>query len=285
MKRQNKGHQRIRKYKQVPNFLGQHFLHNKGIIYQLIEKADLTSTDTVLDIGAGNGALTLPLAEKAGKVIAVEVDPQYVRKLKEKTVNKRHVTIIEKDFLQMKLPKNPFCVVSSIPYAITTPILGKMLDQPQTPLERAVFVIEKGAAKRFTKQELTDPRILKWRMWFTLKMGRTISATQFSPPPGVDSAVLTVCRKKQPEIAVHHHARFTGLADYGLRNPHLDLREAFRGVFTPPQIKHLLHNLGVDRHTPIGLLNERHWGIVFQALLQYVPPFRWPKTKQYTHNY
>lgn len=260
------------------NFSAQHLLIDKHLIKDLILLANITPSDTVLDIGAGTGAITIPLAKKAAHVLAIENDPAYVQILSNKTCEENNIRIKQIDFLKIHLPKGPFCVVANIPYSITTPILTKLLDHPTSVLlQRAALLIEKGAAKRFTAARITDPRILKWRMWFDIRLVRTVSPNHFSPPPNVDSAVLTVCRKKSPELPPHHHGRFMALASHGLRHPHLPFFEALADVFTPPQITKLVKMLRVERNQPICSLNERQWGELYLAMLQHVQPFRWPK--------
>ena len=117
----------------------------------MVRLARLRPSDLVIDIGAGKGALTLPLAQRAGQVWAVENDTTFAAILREKTEAFPHVRVICKNILDCTLPKQPFCVVASIPYAITTPILDKML-HPHSNLKRAVLLIEWGAAKRFTAE-------------------------------------------------------------------------------------------------------------------------------------
>lgn len=275
----SKKSKRNSKRTETPNFSGQHLLINKGLIKQLVELADIQSSDLVLDIGAGQGAMTLPLAKKAAHVIAIEYDSAFVQKLIIKAREKNNIKIKQIDFLKYDLPKKPFNVVSNIPYSITTPIFAKMFDHPVTvPLQRAVFLIEKGAAIRFTaKNPITDPRILKWRMWFDFQLVRTVSPDHFSPPPRIDSAVLTVCRRKNPEVPVHHHRGFMALAKHGLRYAYSPIYVAFAGVFTPPQITRLVRMLGVQQTQPVCSLNEQQWGRLYLTMLQHVPSFRWPK--------
>lgn len=263
---------------ETPNFSGQHLLINKSLIKQLIDLANVQSSDLVLDIGAGQGAMTLPLAKKAAHVIAIEYDPAFVQKLMIKTKEENNIRIKQINFLQFDLPKKPFYVVSNIPYSITTPIFAKLLDYPENvQLQRAVFLIEKGAAKRFTVNPITDPRILKWRMWFDIRLVRTVPPNHFSPPPRVDSAVLTVCRRKNPEVSAYHHRRFMALAKLGLRYPYASISAAFAEVFTPPQITKLVRTLGVQRTQPVCSLNEQQWGRLYLTMLQHVPSYRWPK--------
>ncbi|MBD1382813.1 23S ribosomal RNA methyltransferase Erm [Metabacillus arenae] len=281
MRRQNKRHRKVRKCIEGPNFSGQHLMHNKQIIKDLIEKANVSSSDTVVELGAGKGALTFPLAEKAGKVLAIEYDEGFVEVLQRKAASNSNIKIIQKDILSSHLPKEPFTVVANIPYAITTPILKMLLNQPNNSLRRGVLVMEKGAAKRFTSDSITNPLILKWRMWFDLEYVKGISRKNFSPPPKVDSAVLRIRRKVKPPVHPRFHASFTGLAEYSLKYPKLEFHQALKGVFTPPQMKHLVRNLGVNRDTPIHLLTEHQWGIVFNTMVQYVKRPNWPKAKKY----
>lgn len=277
MSQPNQHQRRTKKQAEGGNFPGQHLMHNKRLIQKLVKMSGVNRQDRVLEIGAGAGALTLPLSEQAGKVWAVENDPVLAEKLHKKVGQKSNIQIIQRDFLQMNLPRRPFCVVANIPYSITTPILGKLFDQPTLPVQRAVLVVERGAAKRFTADPITNPRILKWRMWFEVKMKGRIEPGNFSPPPRVDSAILTFWRKEKPLVPLRHHARFMRLARVGLKFPQSSVFEALRGVFTPPQLKHLMKNLGVDREEPIAFLTEEQWGVVFHTMFQYVEPYRWPK--------
>ncbi len=164
MSKQNKRHRKVRKFVAGPNFSGQHLMHNKQVIHELVERASITARDTVLEIGAGKGALTVPLAKKAETVYAVEYDPDFVAVLASKTAKYSNVQIIHKDIMNYSLPKHPFIVVANIPYSITTPILKKLLSQPKSHFQKGILVIEKGAAKRFTAHPVTNPTILKWRM-------------------------------------------------------------------------------------------------------------------------
>lgn len=284
MNKQNKRHRKVRKWLAGPNFSGQHLLHNKRIVKEMIEQARIKSVDTVLEIGAGKGALTFSLAEKAGKVLAVENDPLFVEVLQKKSLGYPNMMIVQRDFMKAKLPKEPFYVVANIPYAITTPIFEKLLGQPANSLQRAVLMIEKGAAKRFTADPITNPRILTWRMWFELKWVREVSRRYFSPPPSVDSAILRIRRRSHPSVPHHHQQQFMALAAYGLKYPQLPINEALKGIFTMPQMKHLVKNVGVERHTPIGSLTEHQWGVVFQTMMRHVEPFRWPKNTRNTKN-
>lgn len=250
------------------NFHGQHLIVNKRLIRDIIQFARIGPNETVVEIGAGKGALTLPLAERAGRLIAYEYDLRLVRLLQSRLAGRRGVKILAKDFLKCELPQEPYCVVANIPFSITTPILGKLLDQLASGFERAVLVVEKGAAIRFTSRTIADPRILMWRIGFEFEMVRTIPPGDFSPPPRVECAVLSIRRRAVPLIHPRAQARFMELATYGLRNPKLAISEALRGVFSHGQLKKLSRLLKLERRTPIWTLNEQDWATIFQCLAQ-----------------
>src|SRR5690625_608192 len=104
-----------------PNFSGQYLMHNKRLIHEIVDQAKISPHDLVLDVGAGKGALTTVLSQKAKTVLAVEYDNKFVEVLKQKSYFNPNIRIIHQDILKIRLPKEPLVVVSNIPYSITTP--------------------------------------------------------------------------------------------------------------------------------------------------------------------
>ncbi|WP_165867398.1 23S ribosomal RNA methyltransferase Erm [Paenibacillus pinisoli] len=277
MRKQKKKQGTARTYKTAPNFTAQHLLHHPETIRQLIRSARLSSADTVLDIGAGKGSLTFPLADQAGKVIAVETDAEFVRVLRAKAEGDPRIRIIHGDFRLIRLPKEAFHVAANIPFSITTPILEKLLGPEGRAFQRGVLIVEKGAARRLTQSETGDPRLLLWRMHFVLKMQSVIPRAHFAPPPRVDAAVLRIERREHPMIPVQHSARFVGFAKHMLREPRLAAAHALRGIFTPAQIKASMQLANVSREQPVRSLTLEQWASLFCSMLQHVAPHRWPK--------
>lgn len=263
-----------------PNFLGQHFMHNKKLIQDIVEQAQIKQHETVLELGAGKGALTRALAERAGRVIAVEYDARLIDRLRWKTRSFPNVKIIQDDILNIKLPGEKFVAVSNIPYAITTPILKKLLNNPSSGFQRGLLVMEKGAAKRFTSTFVKDSYVALWRIYFNLRYIRTISRDNFSPPPRVDSALLQIDRKEAPAIRPKEGLTFWALADEVLKAPRAPIDEALRGVFTRPQITRLRRELGLRPDFAVGFLSEEHWGMIFDAMQRHVPRGKWPRMKK-----
>ena len=277
MHKQNKRHRKVRKTISGPNFPGQHLMHNPETIAELLRTAPLRSEDLVLEIGAGKGALTLPLAARAGKVIAVENDRHFIERLRQKTENIPQVTIVEADFRHLPLPNRPFWVVANIPFSITTAIMDKLLGTEGKCFQGGGLLMEKGAALRFTEKCTTDPRLLTWRMDFQLEMKKVVPRTHFSPPPRVDAAIVGITRRTPTLLPPGQRRRFYALAAYALREPRIAVHEALKGVFTAPQMKMAFREARADRDQPVASLTERQWGTLFEAMLQYVAPYRWPR--------
>ncbi|GIN92530.1 ribosomal RNA small subunit methyltransferase A [Siminovitchia terrae] len=262
------------------NFSGQHLMHSNKLIHEIVDQVKISRHDTVLDLGAGKGALTSVLSQRAGKVLAVEYDIEFVEVLKRKFFQQKNTKIIHEDILQFRLPKEPFIVVSNIPYSITTPIMKMLLNNPSIGFQRGVIVMEKGAAKRFTSNMVKDPYVIAWRMWFDIRYSKEISRKNFSPPPRVDSAMISINRKARPIVPTSDYLIFWGMVNYLFKNPRSSIDLAFKGIFTPPQIKQLKRNLGVKNDRSVASLSEQQWGIIFKTMVKHVPKFRWPKIKK-----
>lgn len=264
----------------LPIFLDSILLHNKKLLNEIVELANIITKDTVLELGAGKGALTTILNQSAGKVLAIENDIKFIDILKRKTAQKQNTNIIHQNIMKIQLPKEKFVVVSNIPYSITTPIMKMLLNNPSNGFQRGVILMEKGAAKRFTSRSVKNAYVLAWRMWFDIRYVKEVSRDYFSPPPKVDSAIIKITRKKEPVIPYKDYITFLGLAEHALKKPQFPIDFALRGIFTLPQIKHLRKNLKVDKGTPVGTLSEGQWGIIFKTMIQYVPRFYLPRIKK-----
>jgi len=277
MRRQDKKHRTIRKCKEGPNFTGQHLLHHPNTIKRFVETAGLRPSDTVLEIGAGKGGLTFPLAEKAGKVLAVEIDANYVEALRSKAKGRSDIRIIHGDIREIRLPSAPFCVVANIPFAITTAILDKLLGADGRFFQKGTLMLEKGAARRFTEAVTLDPRLLKWRMNFRFEMKGVVPRSHFAPPPRVDAAIVTLARREHPLVHPREGKKFQAFAAYLLSEPRRFAAEALKTVFTPAQLRAALKNAEVDREQSVSSLSLEQWASLFQAMLRYAAPYRWPR--------
>ncbi|EGC29171.1 hypothetical protein DICPUDRAFT_84787 [Dictyostelium purpureum] len=181
---------------QMNKSYGQHLLKNPLIIDSIVEKAQLKSTDTVLEIGPGTGNLTMKLLENCKKVIAVEVDPRMAAELQKRVAASpyaQHLQIILGDFLKVDLPYFDVCV-ANVPYQISSPLTFKLL--AHRPIFRtAVLMFQREFALRLAAKpgdslycRLSVNTQLLSKVTHLMKVGKN----NFLPPPKVESAVVKI---------------------------------------------------------------------------------------------
>jgi 16S rRNA (adenine1518-N6/adenine1519-N6)-dimethyltransferase len=179
--------------------LGQNFLIQKQVAQKIVASCRLSNTDTVIEIGAGCGALTCFLAEFAGNVIAIELDKKLANILREQLSADSPVTILNADVLSFtfsSLLKNQgkAILVGNIPYPITTPLFMKLLEESHC-IKHAVFMVQKELRSRLTaKPGENEYGLLSIYAQAYLKVSFLfdVSAASFFPRPGVDSTVLLI---------------------------------------------------------------------------------------------
>ena len=191
---------------------GQNFLTDKNILEKITNAADLTEEDCVLEIGPGLGAMTRLLCQKAGKVIAVEIDRQLIPVLKETLSEFDNLTIINEDILKVDLFKlsndhcdgKPFKVVANLPYYITTPIIFSLLENG-APVSSITVMVQKEVADRMqTGPGSKDYGALSLAVQYYADPEIVVNVPPecFIPRPHVGSAVINLKRHAVPPVEV-----------------------------------------------------------------------------------
>ena len=182
---------------------GQHFLDNGRIASRLVGDAGVTRTDRVVDLGAGTGVLTAALAERAGSVLAIEIEPSLAGRLARRFAAVANVTVLRADLRDVPLPCTPYRVVANPPFAHTSAILHRLLDDPGGGLVRADLVVQWQVARQRVRAQERAPVDLTgatWWPWWQFARGRRLPAASFNPRPSVDAAILTVTRRTVPAL-------------------------------------------------------------------------------------
>jgi 23S rRNA (adenine-N6)-dimethyltransferase len=203
------------------NRLGQHFLGSARLAAQLVADAGVASDDRVVELGAGCGALTDALADRAAHVLAVELDPELVSILAERYASVRNVTVLCADVRDAPLPANPYRVLANLPFGVTSAVLRRLLDAPATGLQRADLVVQWQVARaraRAGNGPPTDLVGVRWGPWWEFHRGRRLPATCFRPRPSVDAAVLVVTRRHPPLLPVAVNPRYMAFVDRAFRS-------------------------------------------------------------------
>jgi 23S rRNA (adenine-N6)-dimethyltransferase len=158
---------------------------------RVVAGAEIRPDDLVLDVGAGRGALTRHLVAAGARVIAVELHPQRVAYLRRRFAD-APVTVVCTDALALRMPRRPFRVVSSPPYAVTSALL-RILLAPGSRLIAADLVLQRAAVRRYADGRA--PGSQRWSHRWVVAAGRGVPRRAFTPPPHVDSAILTIRRR------------------------------------------------------------------------------------------
>lgn len=187
---------------------GQNFLVDEGVVERLLTRLDLTTEMVVVDVGAGRGALTLPLARAGARVLAIERDRHLVRELQQRVewagVAGR-VQIRRGDLRQVPWPRAPYRVVASPPYALTTRLLARLLDDPRTGPERADLLLQWEVARKRAAQPPASLRSAAWAPWWRFELGERVPPDAFRPVPATASGWLTITRR-DPSVLPSHLA-------------------------------------------------------------------------------
>ncbi len=180
--------------------LGQNFLKSPKIVSDIVSAGKVTADDTVLEIGPGEGVMTMELLKQAGKVVVIEKDHRLIPILQEKferEVTNGNLEIIEADILefnidQTEIVKNKYKIVANIPYYITGQIIRKFLEAKNKPVSMTLLV-QKEVAERIVARDKKESLLsLSVKVFGDPKIIRTVGRGAFSPAPNVDSAVINI---------------------------------------------------------------------------------------------
>jgi 16S rRNA (adenine1518-N6/adenine1519-N6)-dimethyltransferase len=192
-------------YRSRRQALGQHFLSNPGVLRKIVAAIDPKPGDLVVEIGPGKGALTAALAEKAGRVVAIEKDERFLPGLREAVP--ANVEVVHGDILRVDLREisqaagaPALRLVGNVPYSISSPLLFRVLDE-RAVLSDCVFLLQKEVVERVTAgpgSKSYAPLGILLQNEFEARIAFTVAPGSFSPPPKVQSALLTLRRRPIP---------------------------------------------------------------------------------------
>ncbi|MBX4197685.1 16S rRNA (adenine(1518)-N(6)/adenine(1519)-N(6))-dimethyltransferase RsmA [Candidatus Saccharibacteria bacterium] len=176
--------------------LGQHWLKDQLTLEAICASADLKETDTVLEVGPGQGDLTAQLVKRAGRVIAVELDEQLAASLP-KLINVPNLEVISADILKFDLTQLPadYKLVANIPYYLTSHLIRSFSESPNPP-QAMVLLVQKEVAERIAAQPGQMSLLsASAQLYYQPTLGQVVPAELFEPPPKVDSQVIILKRR------------------------------------------------------------------------------------------
>lgn len=253
--------------------LGQHFMIDPRALERVVQAAEITPADDVLEIGAGIGTLTEHLLKHAGRVVAVELDPQLVDILRERLGGHPKLEVAAGDILRFPPADwftEPYKVVGNIPYYITSAILRHLLEAQPRPTT-LVLTMQKEVAERILSRGGWSLLAVSVHFYGRPRLMGHISRHAFYPVPNVDSAILRVDVFPQPAISVPNTRWFFRVVKAGFSAPRKQLRNTLaHGLGIPPEdVEQVLRAAGIDTRRRAETLSLEEWGAVCWALAPY----------------
>jgi 16S rRNA (adenine1518-N6/adenine1519-N6)-dimethyltransferase len=213
--------------------LGQNFLHDQNLARWIVDQAQISSDDYVLEIGPGLGALTELLLEKSARVLAIEKDTRLANFLRERFPHER-LEILNIDALKFDarvlFAHRRVKLLGNLPYNISSPLLFKFLAHP-SPISLWLFTLQKEMATRLSAKPSTHDYgalTLRIQLRHHVKYLRTVSATVFLPRPEVDSAVVRILPRDPRELPPHDEELLLELIRLGFSQRRKQLRKLLR---------------------------------------------------------
>ncbi len=246
--------------------LGQHFLTDTQVADDIISAGDLSAGDTVLEIGPGEGVLTEKLLEQDVRIIAVEKDPKLadtLRKQFEQKINEGGLTIITGDIRDYDMGElitdDTYKVIANIPYYLTSELIQKFLVADKQPSD-ITLLVQKEVAQRITTADDKHSRMsLFVNAYGKPEIVRQVKPGSFSPPPKVDSAVLSIQNISNDFFADIDPDDFFELIRVGFQHKRKTIRNNLKPVYKTETIANALDSCEINQKTRPEQLTLKQW--------------------------
>lgn len=262
--------------------LGQNFLVDENTVQSIVDSANITSRDLVIEIGPGLGTLTAALLENAGKVIAIELDDRMIPVLQDRFKLYNNFEIIHDDILKVDLEKliteniantslQHTKIVANLPYYITTPIIMKLLEE-KLPIESITVMVQKEVAQRLTATPgKKNAGAITYSVYYYAEAHTVIDVPRerFMPSPNVDSQVIQLSIRKEPPVQVEDETTLFELIKYAFMQRRKTLVNALEKstIFeNKNQIISILQNLDINEKIRGEALTMEQFSKIANAL-------------------
>ncbi|AUG58814.1 16S rRNA (adenine(1518)-N(6)/adenine(1519)-N(6))-dimethyltransferase RsmA [Acetivibrio saccincola] len=272
----------IKKYNiQLTKSLGQNFLTDFNVVKKIVNTADVGQEDVVIEVGPGIGTMTLELAKRAKKVIAIEIDKRLIPALEDNLSGFSNVQIINMDIMKADInaitseyDSSNIKVVANLPYYITTPIIMKFLEE-DTKADMMVFMIQKEVARRIVAGPGTkDYGALSVAVQYYSKPEKAFDVPPhcFIPQPDVDSAVIKLIINKEPPVKLLDKGMFFKTVKCSFAQRRKTLINALYNTGglnkSKEEIKEILKSMGVDENTRGEMLSIQQFAMLSNLLYE-----------------
>jgi 16S rRNA (adenine1518-N6/adenine1519-N6)-dimethyltransferase len=253
---------------------GQHFLSDTNLLNRIVDAAELAPDDAVLEVGPGLGSLTAILAERATRVVAVEIDRDLIAALRTRFAGAPNVAIVERDVLERtpgELLRDggahaPYVVVANLPYNIAAPVLRRFLEGDERPRRMVVMVQLEVAEALVAKPGRMGLLSVATQVYGDTSMVMSVAPGAFSPPPKVQSAVVRIDVLPATRVTVPLDVFFR-IVRAGFGNPRKQLRNSLSfGLHVKQEVVDgVMKAAGIDVTLRPQVLSIDEWAAITRA--------------------
>lgn len=262
--------------------LGQNFLVNPDVIFDILDFAGITKEDTVFEIGPGVGFVTEQLVKHAKKVIAIELDEEAIEVLKK--IECDNLEIIHKDILKTNLweliPQGEkFKVVANIPYYITAPIIAHLLgevddlaNKNRNSIDDVILMVQEEVARRIVADENSPSKeygllTILSQFWADCEILRLVGRKSFYPAPKVNSALVRFNINEKPRLELSDYSHFRRTIKAGFAQRRKNIKNCLiNGGFNKDAVTSALEKLGIDFNTRAENISITKFGEISEEL-------------------
>ncbi len=270
------------RYFRTKKRLGQNFLIDGEVIQDIIEFANITPEDTIVEIGPGVGFVTEQLVKYAKKVIVIELDEEAIVELKK--LDAPNLEIIHNDVLKTDLSAlcdEQFKVVANIPYYITSPIIAHLLgeiddlnNKNRNKIKDIILMVQEEVARRMVANENSQGKqygllTILSQFWADVKILRLVGRKCFYPAPKVNSALVKLDVRTEPKLKLSDYSHFRKTVKSAFSQRRKNIKNCLlNGGFLKDNVVKALANMGLDENIRGEKLSIEMFGNLSEELLK-----------------
>ncbi|MFC3501085.1 ErmE/ErmH/ErmO/ErmR family 23S rRNA (adenine(2058)-N(6))-methyltransferase [Micromonospora krabiensis] len=245
--------------------LSQNFLADPATVARVVRSARPDPHGLVLEVGAGRGQLTRPLAAACGRLVAYEVDPVAAADLAAVCAALPNVRLRQADFLATEPPDEPFAVVGNIPWSLTSAVVRWCLAAPGLRAATLLTQLEYARRRGGDYGRWTRLTVLTWPE-FSWRLAGRVSRVAFRPVPRVDAGILRIDRRPEPLLSPAALPAYRGMVELGFGGVGGSLAASLRRRYPPGRVAAALRATRLDPATPVGYVWPEQWLVLFRLL-------------------
>lgn len=217
----------------------QHFLRSPQLVAELIGHSNIRKNDTVYDLGAGSGVIASVLAGRCKQVVAVEIEPEALFRLRQNLGHVDNVTIIAGSILDLALPAEPYKIFANIPFNLSAQVV-RMFTGAALPPKSMYLITQKQFARKLVpgNDHFTSQLSAEIAPWFTARIRKPLRKTDFTPPPAVDTVLLEIKPHETPLLAITERDNYQKLVEHCFTDQKFftNLKKPFSTELRPSQL-------------------------------------------------